>query len=126
MPLRWSIESERKFISVVGEGNVTRDDVVALLDAMLAAGTRGFCKLIDIGDADTSMTREELFALGVRVRGVHASGKVGPIALVLPKNGAVQAEAFFGMMAAADRPMRLFRDADEASAWIEQQPAAED
>jgi hypothetical protein len=126
MPLRWSIDLERKFISIVGEGDVTRADVVELLDVMKETGTRGFRKLVDIGNADTSMTREELFALGVRVRSVHATGNVGPMALVLSRVGAAQAEAFFGMMAAADRPMRLFRNVAEAADWIERQPAASD
>jgi hypothetical protein len=30
------------------------------------------------------------------------------------------------MMAAADRPMRLFRNVAEAADWIERQPAASD
>jgi hypothetical protein len=126
MPLRWAVEPERKFIAVRGEGDVTYADVVALLDAMLAAGTRGYRKLVDISGADTSMTRDELLMLGVRVRGVHGLGKMGPLALVLPRSGATQAEMFFGMIAAADRPLRIFRDSEEAADWIKRQASVAD
>jgi hypothetical protein len=121
MPLQWALEPDRKFIAITGRGDVTSGDVMALLDAMLDAGARGYRKLVDLSDADTSMTRDELLMLGVRVRGVHGQGGMGPLALVLPKTGATQAEMFFGMMAAADRPLRIFRDAEEAGQWIKRQ-----
>lgn len=121
MPLKWVIEPDRKFIAVTGEGDVTYKDVSDVLDAMLDAGTRGFRKLIDLSRADTTMTREELLTLGVRIRGVHGTGRVGPLALLPPKSGAVQTETLFGMISAADRPFRLFRDLDEATDWIKRQ-----
>jgi hypothetical protein len=126
MPLRWTIDVESRFMTAVATGDVTRAEVDGFLDAVMANKALGYRKLFDASRADTSMDPGDLVALGTRMRFMHFEGAMGPLALVVPTDRAEPLDRMFGMIAAADRPMRLFRNVDRAHLWIEEQvsPAA--
>jgi hypothetical protein len=123
MPIRWEIDQKKRLMKIVGEGDVTRADLHAAIDAIVEQQALGFRKLVDMRLADTSMTGEEMLEIGARARSVQSLGKSGPLAVVLPEKGVAQAEMLIGMMAAADRPMRVFRDVASAEHWIKHQSA---
>lgn len=106
---------------MVAEGDVTRAEVDHMLDAMQAGGALSYRRLFDGSQGDTSMGPEDLMALGVRMRSMHVQGGVGPLALVVPPDKEKLLERMFGMLAVADRPMRVFNDTDQARRWIQKQ-----
>jgi hypothetical protein len=118
MSLHWKIDPERKLMTAVAEGEVTRGEFEAYLDAMEQAGAGGYRKLFDGGRGATLMPAEEILALGVRMRTSHDVGPVGPLAVVVPGELAEPLGRVLGMLAAARRPMRVFTEAGAARKWI--------
>ena len=118
MSLYWTIDPERKLMTAVAEGEVTRDEFESYLDAMEQAGANAYRKLFDGGRGVTRMPAEEILALGVRMRTSHATGPMGPLAVVVPGELAEPLGRVLGMLAAAQRPMRVFTEAGAARKWI--------
>ena len=118
MPLHWTIDPQQKLITVVAKGDVTRAEFEALLDAMSAAGAHAYRKLFDGELGRTDMAPADAMALGVRMRAEHATGPMGPLAVVLPEKYAGLAGQALGMLAAADRPMRVFGAIAPARRWL--------
>ncbi|MDP1752935.1 MAG: hypothetical protein Q8L22_26075 [Reyranella sp.] len=122
MPLHWTIDPERRLMTAVAEGEVTRAEFEAYLDAMGEAGANGYRKLFDGSRGDTRMPAEEILALGVRMRTAHETGPMGPLAVVVPEALAEPLGRVLGMLAAARRPMRVFGEARAARKWISSLP----
>ncbi len=122
MPLHWTIDSKERLVTVVAEGTVTRADVEAYLDALVGTGAITYRKLFDSGRADGTMSADDMMALGVMFRNFHASGPVGPLAIVVPDSNVDAISRVLGILAAADRPMRVFREVAAARRWIESLP----
>ncbi|MGQ0583088.1 MAG: hypothetical protein ACT4O6_14215 [Reyranella sp.] len=118
MPLHWFIDPEHALISVTAEGDVIRSEVTELLDAMDSQGAMAYRKLFDGTHGSTTMGPEDLRALGVRMREYHALGPMGPLALILPPDKADIVLPVLGLLAAADRPMRIFTGRQKARRWL--------
>jgi hypothetical protein len=118
MPLHLSIDSEHALVSVAADGDVTRAEVEEMLDAIVAADALGYRKLFDGTNGTTTMGLENMRALGVRMREYHKLGAMGPLALVLPPLKAALVLPTLGLLAAADRPMKIFIDRRKARRWL--------
>ena len=124
MPLHWEIDPHLRLVTLVAEGDVTRSEVESYLDAVNQAGVHGYRKLFDARHAVTRMAPGELLALGVRMRATHAEGHaMGALAAVLPGTHVEMMDRVLGMLAAAERPMRVFRQIGPARKWIGSLPA---
>ncbi len=119
MPLHWTIDPGSRFVSVVAKGDVSRLEVEQLLDEMVSREAMTYRKLFDGLDGDTAMGPLDLMALGLRMRTHHAGGPMGALALVLPDEKAEIIVPILGMLAAADRPMRIFATFQRARRWLE-------
>jgi len=122
MPVHWTIDSKHRLMTVVAEGDVTRPEFEAYLDMIDNAELYAYRKLFDGGAADTSMGAENILAVGVRMRSAHQSRAVGPLAVVVPEDKIAMVSRVLGMLAAADRPMRVFHETGPARDWILKQP----
>ena len=118
MPITWTLDSDFESAAVCAAGAISRADVEAYLAAIDAAGAVGYRKLIDARSAIVDMSHEDMMAVGVRMRGFHG-GPVGALAIVLSREGADAVARILGIMAAADRPMRLFTSMRAAERWLE-------
>ncbi|MDP1966893.1 MAG: hypothetical protein Q8K93_32390 [Reyranella sp.] len=78
-------------------------------------------KLFDGGRGETHMEAEEILALGARMRATAERGRVGALAVVVPSAHAAALGRVLGMLAAAERPMRVFRQVGPARKWIRRQ-----
>lgn len=118
MPLQWTIDPEVRFVSVVAQGDVSRLEVERLLDEMASREAMAYRRLFDGLEGDTAMGPQDLLALGVRIRTHHSQGPMGALALVLPDDKAEIVVPVLGMLAAADRPMRIFSTRQRARRWL--------
>ncbi len=118
MPLHWTIDPQEKLVTAVAEGDVTRVEFDAFLDDMTRAGADTYRKLFDGARGDTHMAPEDILALGVRMRAMHERGPMGPLAVVVPVGHVETIGRVLGMLAAAKRPMRVFRQFGAARRWI--------
>jgi hypothetical protein len=123
MPVSWTVDSKKKLMRILGTGNISHAELVPLIDAVVREGALGYRKLVDVSQANTTMTSEEMLDIGVRTRSMQDPINSGPVALVLPVDGVTHAEAQIGMIAAGERSMRIFRDLAPAERWIETQRA---
>lgn len=122
MSLHWSIDPQQKLVTAVADGDVTRVEFDAFLEDMNRAGADGYRKLFDGGRGDTRMGTEDILALGARMRAMHERGPMGPLAVVVPEGHVETIGRVLGMLAAAKRPMRVFRQLGPARKWISNLP----
>lgn len=123
MPLHWTVDSKERLVIAIAEGAVSRAEVENYITMMYGAGTLSYRKLFDCSRGDTVMTAEDMLAIGAQIRARHATvGTLGPLAIVVPPAKSELILRVLGILAAADRPMRVFSDAEPARRWIGSQP----
>lgn len=122
MPFHWKIDSQQKLITVVAEGDVTKAEVDAFLDVLHGTDSYDYRKLFDGSTGDTRMPPEDMLALGVRMRSMHEGRALGALAAVVPDDKIDLVSRVLGMLAAANRPMRVFSVLSQAEDWIQRQP----
>lgn len=122
MPLHWIVDSKERLVIAIAEGHVTRQDVEDYIRVMNGAGTLPYRKLFDGSRGETDMTPEDMLAIGARLRERHAGAALGPLAIVIPPDKADLVSRVLGILASADRPMRVFSDVEPARRWIDSLP----
>lgn len=122
MPLHWIIDSKTRLLTAVAEGDVTRPEFEAYLDTIDQADLHAYRKLFNGLQGDTSMGAENILAMGVRMRTSHQRHAVGPLAIVVTEDKVAMVSRVLGMLAAANRPMRIFHEIGPAQDWIMKQP----
>ena len=122
MPLHWKIDAQQRLATATAEGDVTRAEIEAFHEALRLAGGYSYRKLFDAARGNFVMDTEDLMALGVRMRASHEEGPIGPLALVVSDEQFEKAAHMLGMLAAADRKMRVFHQLAQARKWIDSLP----
>ena len=122
MPLHWKIDAQQRQASAVAEGDVTRSEIEAFHEALRLAGAYGYRKLFDGARGNFVMDADDLMALGVRIRASHEEGPIGPLAVVVSDDQFEKAAHVLGMLAAAERKMRVFHQLGQARKWIDSLP----
>lgn len=122
MPLHWTIDSKNRLFTAVAEGDISRPEFEAYLDTIDGADLHTWRKLFDGLQAHTTMGAENVLAMGVRMRDSHRKSAVGALAIVIQEEKMATFSRVLGMLAAANRPMRVFSDLDAAREWIRKQP----
>jgi hypothetical protein len=122
MPLHWTIDSKERLFSATAEGDVTKAEFEAYLDTIDGADLHAWRKLFDGLQAYTTMGMENIMALGVRMRASHQKAAVGALAIAVQEDKVPMFTRVLGMLAAANRPMRVFCDLAAAREWILKQP----
>ena len=123
MPLHWTIDSKERLVTAIAEGAVTRGEVEDYIAAMNGAGTLSYRKFFDCSRGDTAMTPEDMLAIGVQLRARHANtATLGPLAIVVPSAKSELVSRVLGILAAANRPMRVFSETEPARRWIDSLP----
>jgi hypothetical protein len=123
LPISWTIDHDQRMLTAVCEGNVSLSDLEEYLDAVVVAGSMPYRKLFDGTLGDSTMTDEEMMLLGARIRAYHGDGPMGALAIVVLTEHTHGLARLFGALAAADRPIKIFREVRAARRWLEAQPA---
>ncbi len=118
MPIYWTIDSRQQLVVVTAEGDVTRADADDYLDVVEGGGALAYRKLYDARAGNIVMDHDEMMAVAVRVRSYHDQ-PVGPLAIVLADDAAESAGRMLGVLASADRPIKLFTSLAPAQRWID-------
>ncbi|MFZ5780753.1 MAG: hypothetical protein ACOY4R_11190 [Pseudomonadota bacterium] len=118
MGLDWKIDSRARLVTAVADGPVTRADVDRYLDAVDGAGALTYRKLFDATKGIVAMDQEDLLAVGARFRSYH-DRPVGPVAIVVIERQADPVGRLLGMLASADRPLRIFTSRLTAQRWLD-------
>lgn len=119
MPLHWTIDPQQRLATATAEGDVTRADIETFHEELRQAGGFAYRKLFDAARGTFVMDSQDLMALGVRLRTSHDEGPIGPLAVVVSDEQFEKAAQVLGMLAAADRKMRVFHQLGQARKWID-------
>ena len=123
MTLYWTIDSRKRTVEVVADGDVSMADAMAFFDAVEGANALSYSKLLDGAGGRAAMTPDDVLAIIVRIRGLHALGTMGALAVVGTAEQAQRIARLLGAAAVADRPMKIFDDVKVARRWLEAQPS---
>jgi hypothetical protein len=118
MPLQWTIDHDMNRVVATAEGDVTRAEFEAFLDAIERENAMAYCKLFDGAAGGTRMGTDDLLAICVRIRDSHRN-PVGPLAIVVPPEMPHLVPRLLGVLAAAKRPMRIFHSLKPAQRWFD-------
>ena len=121
MPLYWTIDSKQRLFTGVGEGEVTFDDAMSLLEALAGARALAYRKLFDGRAVQPTMTGDELLVVCAKIRSYHEEAPPGALAMVVTPEQSVGCARLLGALAAAERPMKVFTNVQKARTWLDQQ-----
>jgi hypothetical protein len=118
--LGWLIYELDKLVVVSGVGVFDLPFLLSYVQATRAAGAVGYCKLLDLRQADIQLSSEDLRAIGTLTRNNDPSTS-GPVAILIGKNPPplmLDMAILLKQRVGTSRRFRLFTDEAEARAWL--------
>jgi hypothetical protein len=125
MPIKYTIDHDRKFVEAVCDGDVGLADVEGFLDALVVQNAIPYPKLFDGRHAVPKYTdlNNDMMMMAARISAYAANMEPrGPLAIVA---GDIQSQElaarFLNLGKPAGRPGRAFLSMDEARRWLAEQ-----
>jgi hypothetical protein len=122
MPIIVAVDHDRREVNVVAIGPVTFADALNQLDHELRGGGLGYRKFIDARGAGVLISPEENLELAEMMRAHSREVPLGPGAFLVSSDAAFQAIGGLAERVADVCAMKVFRDEQEARAWLAAQP----
>jgi hypothetical protein len=117
MPLCWLRSDEFGILTVVGQGDIGRQDIEDYLSATVREGTKAHAKLVDLMVGNLSLDRDDLESVARTVVEYGVGGDAGPVAMVVL--GALNIDmAVLLKQRVGARPFRVFTDPLQARGWL--------
>jgi hypothetical protein len=117
MPIVWGVNHAARLVSAKATGELNRADIEDYLDGVVAA-TMSFRKVLDMTDSRLALSSEDMAALGARIRGQESMGPMGSVAIIAASDEVYDQIRLFESVVGAQRPLKIFRDAEMAYAWL--------
>ena len=124
MAFHWIIDSKQSLVTAIAEGRFTASDVRSFLSVIVGADALSYRQLFDFAQGIAEISPEEAMDLGARIRMHQADISVGPLAVVLPSRQSGPIARLLGILATAQRPMRIFHKREPAERWLNDLAAA--
>lgn len=118
MPVEYSIDHDKKIVTVRAHGAVVLKEILDYFDAVTVQDAAAYPKLFDARDAVPRLSDDDVMTLGARVSAYAAFDPRGPVAAIATTAAASAILQRFMNLGTADRPMRLFTSVEEARAWL--------
>lgn len=118
MPIVWGVNHATRLVSAKARGELGRTDLEEYLDGLVAAATLSYRKVLDMGASRLALSDDDMAAIGARIRTHEAMGPMGSVAVIAGSDEVYDQVRQFESVVDAQRPLRIFRDADMAYAWL--------
>lgn len=118
--LGWSILGQDNLVIVSGVGVFDLSFLMSYLKAMQTAGAVGYCKLLDLRQADIQLSGEDLQAIGTLTRNNDPAAS-GPVAILVGKSPPplmLDMAILLKQRVGTARRFRLFTDEPQAREWL--------
>jgi len=122
MPVRFTIDHDKRYVTVRATGVVLLDEVLDYFDALVTQNAMPYRKLFDAREAQPQLSDDDVMVLGARVSAYAEMEPRGPIATIAPPGAAADVIRRFMNLGGAARAIRLFDSIDEAREWLAGQP----
>jgi hypothetical protein len=118
MPIVWGVHHATRTVMATASGELRLADIEHYLDGLAAAATLSYRKVFDLTQGRLALSTDEMLALGARIRGLESRGSMGKVAIIAVADEAYQQARLFETLVVADRPLKIFRDAEAAHEWL--------
>lgn len=118
MPIVWGVDHAARLVSAKARGELGRADLEDYLDGLVAAATLSYRKVLDMAESRLALSRDDMLALGVRIRAHESLGPMGGVAVIAVSDDVYEQFRLFERLVDARRPLKVFRDAEAAYAWL--------
>ena len=82
MPIAWGVDHAARLVSARATGELSRADIEAYIDGLVAAATLSYRKVLDMAECRLAVSSDDMAALGARVRGRESKGPMGSVAVI--------------------------------------------
>lgn len=121
MALEWKIDDVQRRVTVTARGSFTSREIFEYLAALQEARALPYSKLFDVTEFTGSMTEQAIRAIGEAVARHGSLDKtLGPLALVVGNPEHLSLAEHYVSSAPVKRPVRIFRDVEEARRWLDE------
>jgi hypothetical protein len=118
MPIVWGVNHAARLVTARATGELSRTDIEDYLDGLAAAATFSFRKVLDMSDSRLAMSSDDMAAVGRSIRRHEALGRMGSVAVIAGSDELYNQISQFESVVDAERPLKIFRDAEMAYAWL--------
>lgn len=118
MPIVWGVNHAARLVSAKATGELGRTDIEDYLDGLVAAATLSYRKVLDMAECRLALSSDDMSAIGRRIRDHEAMGPMGSVAVIAGSDELYDQIRLFESVVDADRPLKIFRDAEMAYAWL--------
>ena len=118
MSLHMDISPLHRLVVIVARGQISAEEIAANTRRLVEANVPGYAKIIDVSEATSELTREQVQKVADLLRGAPGDTSRGPVAFVINPERIGFANVFADVTQ-GERPIQLFRSLHEARAWLE-------
>jgi hypothetical protein len=123
MPVLWGVAHAKRLVTITFKGVICRQDIDDCADGIMTPATLSYRKLVDLTQGSLASSPEVMAAVVGHAREHGRLGAMGPLAFVCPPYAQAQhARLFQALSSAADRPLKVFSDAQAAHGWLDTIP----
>ena len=117
------VDHDNRVVSATGKGVLSKSDFDNYLDDLAAAATLSFGKIFHMAaGCRLQLSKDDLVAVGARILSHEVDQLMGRVAVVAASDELYEEAEKFNSKVLADRPLRIFRDAASALAWLTDAP----
>ena len=118
MPIVWGVHHATRTVVASARGELRLADIEHYLDGLAAAATLSYRKVFDLTQGRLALSKDEMLALGACIRRLESRGPMGRVAVIATADEAYQQARLLETFVVADRPLKIFRDAEAAAEWL--------
>ena len=118
MPLHMDISPLHRLVVIVARGHIAAEEIAATTRQLVEANVPAYAKIIDVSQATSELTREQVQKVADLLRGAPGDTSRGPVAFVINPDRIGFANVFADVTQ-GERPIQLFRSLHEARAWLD-------
>ena len=118
MPVHMDTSPLHRLVVIVARGHIAAEEIAATTRQLVEANVPAYAKIIDVSQATSELTREQVQKVADLLRGAPDDTSRGPVAFVINPDRIGFANVFADVTQ-GERPIQLFRSLHEARAWLE-------
>ena len=117
MALEWTISHLDQLVMATARGDVSPREIEDYFHGIRLEGGMAYAKMFLV-DSGSMLSDDNIRTLGGIVERYARTGKIGPVAIVATTDEAFRQVQVFASAARAQRPLRIFREQQEAARWL--------